>query len=157
MTLFYLSNYICILTIITFFECNYVKCALKEMSFRIKYFIMKLAFYHLNSYADKFQNAAEEIIKDRMNVQTDDWVAVTYENNRFPDIVFNVQSINSSHSILSITLLNYLMGIDPSLKFVRKGYEKLARSVGDGEERGGLSYIFISIALKVEILHHIFD
>ena len=153
MTLFYLSNYICILTIITFFEYNYVKCSLKEMSFRIKYFIMKLAFYHLNSYADKFQNAAEEMIKDRMNVQTDDWVAVT----RFPDIVFNVQSINSSHSILSITLLNYLMGIDPSLKFVRKGYEKFARSVGDGEERGGLSYIFISIALKVEILHHIFD
>ena len=157
MTLFYLSNYICILTIITFFECNYVKCALKEMSFRIKYFIMKLAFYHLNSYVEKFQNAAEEMIKDRMNVQTDDWVAVTYENNCFPDVVFNVQSINSSHSILSITLLNYLMGIDPSLKFVRKGYEKFARSVGDGEERGGLSYIFISIALKVEILHHIFD
>ena len=156
MTLFYLSNYICILTIITFFECNYVKCALKEMSFRIKYFIMKLAFYHLNSYVEKFQNAAEEMIKDRMNVQTDDWVAVTYENNRFPDIVFNVQSINSSHSILSITLLNYLMGIDPSLKFARKGDEKFAQSV-DGGERGGLSYIFIGIALKVEIFHHIFD
>ena len=149
MSLFYLSNYICIFTIITFYECNYVKCALKEMSFRIKYFIMKLAFYHLNSYADKFQNAAEEIIKDRMNVQTDDWVAVTYENNRFPDIVFNVQSINSSHSILSITLLNYLMGIDPSLKFARKGDEKFAQSVEDGGERGELSYIFISIALKV--------
>ena len=126
------------------------------MSFRIKYFIMKLAFYHLNSYADKFQNAAEEIIKDRMNVQTDDWVAVTYENNCFPDVVFNVQSINSSHSILSITLLNYLMGIDPSLKFARKGDEKFAQSV-DGGERGGLSYIFIGIALKVEIFHHIFD
>ena len=117
---------------------------------------MKLAFYHLNSYADKFQNAAEEIIKDRMNVQTDDWVAVTYENNCFPDVVFNVQSINSSHSILSITLLNYLMGIDPSLKFAGKGDEKFAQSV-DGGERGGLSYIFIGIALKVEIFHHIFD
>ena len=149
MSLFYLSNYICIFTIITFYECNYVKCALKEMSFRIKYFIMKLAFYHLNSYADKFQNAAEEIIKDRMNVQTDDWVAVTYENNCFPDVVFNIQSINSSHSILSIALLNYLMGIDPSLKFVRKGDEKFAQSVEDGGERGELSYIFISIALKV--------
>ena len=56
-----------------------------------------------------------------MHVQIDDWVAVTYENNWFPGIAFNVKSINFSHSILSITLLPYLMGIDPSLKLVRKG------------------------------------
>ena len=53
MTLFYLLYYICISTIITFYECNYVKHVLKEMSFEIKCFMMKLAFYHLASYADE--------------------------------------------------------------------------------------------------------
>ena len=48
-----------------------------------------------------------------MDVQINDWVAVTYENNLFPDFVFDVQSINSAHSILSITLLTYLMEMDP--------------------------------------------
>ena len=81
---------------------------------------MKLAFYHLASYADESQIAAEEIILDIIDLQTDDQVAVTYENNWFPGVFFNVQSINSSHSILSIILLTYLMGIDPSLKLVRK-------------------------------------
>ena len=121
MTLFHLLYYICIFTVITFYECNFVKCALKEMSFQIKYFIMKLVFYHLSSYADELCVAAEEMTVDIMDVQIDDWVAVTYENNWFPGIVFNVQSINSSHSILSITLLTYLMGIDLFLKLVRKG------------------------------------
>ena len=90
------------------------------MSFQIKCFIMKLAFYHLASYADESQIAAEEIILDIIDLQTDDRVAVTYENNWFPSVFFNIQSINSSHSILSIILLTYLMGIDPSLKLVRK-------------------------------------
>ena len=81
---------------------------------------MKLAFYHLASYADELQIAAEEIIVDIMDVHIDDWVPVTYENNWFQGIALNVQSINSSHSILLITLLTYLIEIDPSLKLVRK-------------------------------------
>ena len=121
MTLFHLLYYICIFTVITFYECNFVKRALKEMSFQIKYFIMKLVFYHLASYTDELPAAAEEMTVDIMDVQIDDWVAVTYENNWFPGIVFNVLSINSSHSILSITLLIYLIGIDLFLKLVRKG------------------------------------
>ena len=60
------------------------------MSFQIKCFIMKLAFYHLASYADESQIAAEEIILDIIDLQTDDRVAVTYENNWFPGIFFNV-------------------------------------------------------------------
>ena len=134
MTLFHLLYYICIFTVITFYECNFVKCALKEMSFQIKYFIMKLVFYHLASYADELCVAAEEMTVDIMDVQIDDWVAVTYENNWFPGIVFNVQSINSSHSILSITLLTYLMGIDLFLKLVRKGEWKICPSCDGGGE-----------------------
>ena len=42
---------------------------------------MKLIFYHLASYADKLRIAAEEIMVDMMDVQVDDWVTVTYENN----------------------------------------------------------------------------
>ena len=42
---------------------------------------MKLVFYHLASYADELQIAAEEIMVDIMDVQVDDWMAVTYENN----------------------------------------------------------------------------
>ena len=34
----------------------------KEMSFQIKCFIVKLAFYHVASYAKELQIAAEEII-----------------------------------------------------------------------------------------------
>ena len=120
MTLFYLLYYICILNVITFHECNYIKRALKKMSLQIKCFIMKLAFYPLVSYANESGIAAEEIIVDIMDVQIDDWMAVTYENSWFPGILFNVQSINSSHCILSITLLTYLMGIDPSLRLVKK-------------------------------------
>ena len=36
---------------------------------------MKLTLYHLASYADKLQIAAEEIIVNIMDVQIDDWVA----------------------------------------------------------------------------------
>ena len=53
MTLFHLLYYIYIFTIITFYECNYVKRALKEIYFQIKCFIMKLALYDLASYADE--------------------------------------------------------------------------------------------------------
>ena len=42
MTSFYLLYYICICPIITFYECNYVKRGLKEMSFQITCFIMQL-------------------------------------------------------------------------------------------------------------------
>ena len=77
---------------------------------------MKHIFYHLPSYADKLRIAAEEIMVDIMNVQVDNWVAVTYENNWLPGIVLEVRFINSSHSFLSITLVTYLMGIDLSLK-----------------------------------------
>ena len=87
---------------------------------------MKLAFYHLASYADELQIAGGEIIVDITDVEIDDWVAVTSESNWLPGIGFNVQSINSSHSILPITLLTYLMGIDPSLKLVRNGEWKFA-------------------------------
>ena len=90
MTLFYLLYYICILTVITFHECNYIKCTLKKMSLQIKYFIMKLTFYPLVSYANESGIAAEEIIVDIMDVQIDDWMAVTYENSWFPGILFNV-------------------------------------------------------------------
>ena len=155
MTLFYLLYYICILTNITFHECNYIKRALKKMSLQIKCFIMKLAFYPLVSYANESGIAAEEIIVDIMDVQIDDWMAVTYENSWFPGILFNVQSINSSHCILSITLLTYLMGIDPSLRLVKKAEWRICPSCGGmGEEggwievRGGLSYISINIAVK---------
>ena len=53
---------------------------------------------------------------DIIDVQVDNWVAVTYENNWLPGIVLEVRFINSSHSFLSITLVTYLMGIDLSLK-----------------------------------------
>ena len=116
---------------------------------------MKLAFYHLASHACELWIAAEEIIVDIMDVRIDDCLAVTCENNWFPGVVFNVQSINSSHCILSITLVNYLMWIDPSLKLVRNGeWKNLPKLWGMGEEgawievRGGLSHIFISIAVK---------
>ena len=33
------------------------------------------------SYADELQVAGEEITMDIMDVEIDDWVAVTYENN----------------------------------------------------------------------------
>ena len=66
------------------------------------------------------------------NVQIDDWVTVTFEKNWFPSVVFNVESINSFHSILSITLLTYLIGIDPSLKLVSIG-EKAVRDEGGRE------------------------
>ena len=143
MILFHLLYYICIFTIVTFYECNYV-------NFQFKCFIMKLAFYHLASYGDELWTAAEEITVDIMDVQINDWVAATYENNWFPGIVFNVQSINSSHSILSITLLTNLMRIDPTLKLARKGEWNIWDG-GEGdwiEVRGGLSYIFISVAVK---------
>ena len=39
---------------------------------------MKLLFYHLASYADRLCIATAEIMVDIMNVQVDDWVAVTY-------------------------------------------------------------------------------
>ena len=68
---------------------------------------MKLLFYHLASYADRLCIATAEIMVDIMNVQVDDWVAVTYRNNWFPGIVLKVKSINSSHSILSIILPSY--------------------------------------------------
>ena len=97
---------------------------------------MKLAFYHLASYADELQIAAGEIIVDITDVEIDDWVAVTSESNWLPGIAFNVQSINSSHSILSINLLTYLMGIDPSLKLVRNGEWKFAQVVEDGGGKG---------------------
>ena len=42
---------------------------------------MKLVFYHLASYVDEMRIAAEEIMVDMMDVEVDDWVAVTYENN----------------------------------------------------------------------------
>ena len=38
-----------------FLECNYFKRLLREMSFQITCFIMKLAFYHLASYADELR------------------------------------------------------------------------------------------------------
>ena len=37
------------------------------MSFQIKCFIVKLAFYHVASYAKELQIAAEEIIVDIMD------------------------------------------------------------------------------------------
>ena len=74
------------------------------MSLQIRCFRMKLVFYHLASYADELRIAAEEIMADIIDVQVDDCVAVTYENNWFPGIVLKVKSINSSHSFLSITL-----------------------------------------------------
>ena len=124
MTLFYLLYYVCICTIITFYECNYVKRALKEMSFQIKCVIMKFTFYHLVLYVDELQISVEEIIVDIMDVKTDNWVVVTCKNNWFPGVALNVQSFNSSYCILSITLVTYLMLErlkDRSLKLVRKG------------------------------------
>ena len=96
---------------------------------------MKLEFYHLTSYTDNCKLLQKRIV-DIMNVENDDWVAVTYENNWFPGIAFNVQSINSSHSILSIIIFTYLMGIDPSFKLVRKGEWKFAQVVEDGGGNG---------------------
>ena len=84
--------------------------------------------------------AAEEITVDIMDVQINHWVAVTYENNLFPDIAFDVQSINSAHSILNYSphLFN---GDRPSLKLVRKGEEKFVQPVGDeGGNRFNGSY-----------------
>ena len=63
---------------ITFNEWNYVKHALKEISFQIRCFIMKLIFYDLPSYAVKLGIAVEEIIVDIMDVQNDGWVTVTF-------------------------------------------------------------------------------
>ena len=140
MILFHLLYYICIFTNITFYECNYV-------NFQIKCFIMKLTFYHLASYGDELWIAAEELTVDIMDVQIDDSVAVTYENNWFPGVVFNVKSINSSHSILSITLLTNLTGIDPTLKLVRKGEWKIWDGGGEGVEmrlgEGCLTYLSV--------------
>ena len=99
---------------------NCFKHALKEMSLHIRCFIIKLVFYHLAPYADELQIAAEEIMLDIMDVQVNDWVAVTYKNNWFPSIVLKVKSINSSHSFFSNTLPTYLMRIDPSLGLFRR-------------------------------------
>ena len=93
------------------------------MSFQIKCVIMKLTFYHLVLYVDELRISVEEIIVDIMDVKTNNWVAVTC-NNWFLGVAFNVQSFNSSHCILSVTLVTYLMLErlkDPSLKLVRKG------------------------------------
>ena len=138
MTLFYLLYYICICTIITFYECNYVKRAWKEMSFQIKCVIMKLTFYHLVLYVDELQISVEEIIVDIMDVKTDNWVAVTCKNNWFLGVAFNVQSFNSSHCILSVTLVTYLMLErlkDPSLKLVRKGEWRMGPSCEGWEKK----------------------
>ena len=154
MTLFYLLYYICIFTIIAFYECNYVKRTLKEMFFWIKCFIMKLAFYHLASYPDELWIAAGEIIVDIMDVQTDDWVAVTWKQ------LFSRRCFQCAvHPFLSLHPLNHFPHIfngDRSLcKIGYKGRMKnLPKLWGMGEEggwievRGGLSYIFISIAVK---------
>ena len=136
MTLFHLLYYICILTIITFNEWNYFKHALKEMSLHIRCFIIKLVFYHLASYADELQIAAEEIMLDIMDVQVNDWVAVTYENNWFPSIVLKVKSINSSYSFFSNTLPTYLMRIDPSLGLFRRREWKFCKNFGGGGTKG---------------------
>ena len=48
-----------------------MKHALKEISFQIRCFIMKLIFYDLLSYAVKLGIAVEEIIVDIMDVQND--------------------------------------------------------------------------------------
>ena len=134
---------------------NCFKHALKEMSLHIRCFIIKLVFYHLASYADELQIAAEEIMLDIMDVQVNDWVAVTYKNNWFPSIVLKVKSINSSHSFFLNTLPIYLMRIDPSLGLFRRREWKFCKSFGGGGDKGGwievargLYYIFISIAVK---------
>ena len=44
MTLFQFLYYICIFTIITFYEYSYAKRALKEMSFQIKCFVISSHF-----------------------------------------------------------------------------------------------------------------
>ena len=129
MTLFQFLYYICIFTIITFYEYSYAKRALKEMSFQIKCFVMKLAFYHLASYAEKLRIAAEEVTVDITDVQIDNWVAVNYENNWFPGVVFNIQSINFSHSIFTITFLTHFILLD-NLKLVRKRELKICLSCG---------------------------
>ena len=75
------------------------------MSFQIRCFIMKLAFYHLASYADELWIAAEEIVVDIMDVQIDDWVAVTMKTIGF-QAFFSIYSpsvplIASSQSLSS--------------------------------------------------------
>ena len=129
---------------------------------------MKHIFYHLPSYADKLRIAAEEIMVDIMDVQVDNWVAVTYENNWLLGIVLEVRFINSSinSSQLPLNYPRYLFNGDRSLsKIILEGEnEKLAKALEEGQRRGlnrgyrrTVLHIYQHQLLKPEIFHHLFD
>ena len=134
MTSFYLLYYICICTVITFYECNYVKRGLKEMSFQITCFIMKLTSSSFKCWW--IVNCCRGD-NSEYNGCANWWLGGCY---LWKELVSRRCFQCTTYQLLSLRLLNlspHLFNVDrSSLKLVRKGQQKICPSCGGWEKKG---------------------